>query len=128
MEKFERGEKITDLSLLPPCEANLKHHIVRANYVTLIFTNAYHLIFNLAETINHGLDVRGRIMWGSVCHQDVVGQWLINYQVDEGNTDILRNTDWKMILMLQWKRMMIKDFFRHLQYLAYCRVLCVSTR
>ena len=33
MQKFEKEGKVLDLSLLPPCKANLQLHIMRANYV-----------------------------------------------------------------------------------------------
>jgi hypothetical protein len=36
-DKFNKEKKIIDLSLMPPCQSNLHHHIMRANYVAYIF-------------------------------------------------------------------------------------------
>ena len=36
MHKFEKEGKVFDLSLLPPCKANLQLHIIRANYGAFI--------------------------------------------------------------------------------------------
>ena len=35
--KLNKEKKIIDLSLMPPCQSNLHHHIMRANYVAYIF-------------------------------------------------------------------------------------------
>jgi hypothetical protein len=35
--KFNKKEKIIDVSLMPPCQSNLHNHIMRANYVVYIF-------------------------------------------------------------------------------------------
>ena len=56
--------KIVTLSLLPTlpsCEANVQYyHIVRAEYVALIFRNSNQMILSLEGLINLGLDERGR--------------------------------------------------------------------
>ena len=54
LQNFEREKKIIDLSLLPPCQANLKLHTMRANYVASIFRKADRLFLNLEEPMNHG--------------------------------------------------------------------------
>ena len=43
-KKFNKDEKIIDLSLMPPCESNLHYHIMRANYVTNVFRLAEQII------------------------------------------------------------------------------------
>ena len=78
---------------MPPCETNLKLHIMRANYAASIFRNANRLILNLEEPINHGWDERGRVMWSSICYPDDLSQLLINYEEDAENTDIVQNSD-----------------------------------
>ena len=93
LQKFEKEKIIIDLSLLPPCKANLKHHIMRANYVALMFRNANRLILNLEEPINHGWNERGRVMWSSVCYPDDVSELLMDYEEEEENTDIAQNSD-----------------------------------
>ena len=49
LQKFESGKKITDLSSLPPCQANLKLHIKRSNYVASIFRQAGCLMMDLDD-------------------------------------------------------------------------------
>ena len=66
VQKLEREKKMLDLSLLllfPSCEANVKYHIMRAEYVALIFRNDNQLIFNLEDPINHDWNERIRVKW-----------------------------------------------------------------
>ena len=72
LQRFEKEKKVIDISLLPPCETNLKLHIIRANYVASIFRKANHLILDLDESTNHGWDERGEVVWSSVCFSDDV--------------------------------------------------------
>ena len=64
LQKLEREKEVVNLSLLPTlpsCEANVQYfHIVRAEYVALIFRNSNQMILNLEGLINLGLDERGR--------------------------------------------------------------------
>ena len=80
MQKFEKEKKIIDLSYLPPCEANLISHIMRANHVALIFRKANRLILIQED---HGWDERGRVMWSNAFYPDDISQVLINHAEDE---------------------------------------------
>ena len=91
LQKFEKRNKIIDLSLLPPCEANLKYHIMRAFYVALMFRNANQLILSLEDPINHGWDERGRVKWSTTCYPDDISQLIINHAEDEENTAFLHD-------------------------------------
>ena len=87
--------RIIDLSLLPPCEANLKYNIMRAHYGALMFRNANRLILNLENTINHGWDEKGRAKWSTACYPDDISQLLIHYAKDEENTAFLHDIDFE---------------------------------
>ena len=65
-QKFESEKKITDLTLLPPIQANLKLHIKRSNYVASIFRQADCLMMDLDDPANHGWDERGAVVWSDV--------------------------------------------------------------
>ena len=93
LQKFEREKKIIDLSLLPPCQANLKLHTMRANYVASIFRKADRLFLNLEEPMNHGWDERGRVIWSSVCYPDDVSELLITCEEHEENEDFSETSD-----------------------------------
>lgn len=95
LQKFDKEKKVIDLSLLPPCETNLKLHIIRANYVASIFRKANHLILDLDEPTNHGWDERGEVIWSSVCYPDDVSELLIGQEEveDEDEFDLVQNSD-----------------------------------
>ena len=57
MQRFEKDNKIIDLSLLPPCKSNLKLHVIRANYVAWIYRNACNLIVQPGPPENAGWNV-----------------------------------------------------------------------
>ena len=80
---------------MPPCEANLKYHIMRANYVALMFRNANQLILNLEDPINHGWDERGRVKWSTACYPDDISQLLIRHAKDVENTAFLHDIDFE---------------------------------
>ena len=50
-KKLETEKKIVDLSLLPPCQLNVKLHIMCTNYVASIFRNTDHLILDLKDPL-----------------------------------------------------------------------------
>ena len=94
LQRFEKEKKVIDISLLPPCETNLKLHIIRANYVASIFRKANHLIIDLDEPTNHGWDERWEVIWSSVCFPDDVSELLIGQEVeDEDELDFVQNSD-----------------------------------
>ena len=62
LQRFESDKKKTKLNLLPPCQANLKLHIKRSNYVASIFRQAGCLMMDLDDPANHGWDERGSVV------------------------------------------------------------------
>ncbi len=64
-EKFDKKKKIVDLSLLPPCKANLQYHIIRSNYVADIFRHADQLVLAVKDPANHGWDRDRKIVWSN---------------------------------------------------------------
>jgi hypothetical protein len=92
LQRFEKEKKVIDISLLPPCETNLKLHIIRANYVASIFRKANHLIIDLDEPTNHGWDERWEVIWSSVCFPDDVSELLIGQEVED-ELDFVQNSD-----------------------------------
>eukprot|EP00794_Sanderia_malayensis_P008687 gene8687-biopygen6960 len=90
-QKFEREKKIVDLSLSPPCQANLKLHIMRANYVASIFRNANRLILDLEDPSSNGWDERSRVVWSGICYPDDVCELLVNYEENEDRSDVVHS-------------------------------------
>ena len=66
-KKFEREKKITDFSLLLPCEANF---------------------LNPEDQTSHGWDETWRVIWSNVCYSKDVFQLLIGYEENEENTHV----------------------------------------
>ena len=61
LQKFDSVKKLTSLTLLPPCHANLKHHIKRSNDMASILRHAGCLTMNLDDPANHGWDERDQL-------------------------------------------------------------------
>ena len=97
LQKFESEKKITDLSLLPPCQATLKLHIKRSNYVASIFRQAGCLMMDLDDPANHGWDERGSVVWSDVCYPDDVAELLLLNELvnDDGDdeADLIEGDD-----------------------------------
>ena len=53
-DKYNKDKKIVDLCMLPPCQKNLRHHIIRSNYVAYMFRHANNLHLNLEASSLHG--------------------------------------------------------------------------
>ena len=51
---------------MPPCASNLRHHIMRANYVAYIFQHADQLQMDFESPDGHGWDADGNVVWTSV--------------------------------------------------------------
>ncbi len=87
LQKFENENKITDLSLLPPCQSNLKLHIKRSNYVASIFRQAGCLMMDLDDPANHGWDESGSVAWSDKCYPDDVTELLLSNENENGDDD-----------------------------------------
>ena len=97
LQKFENEKKITDLSLLPPCQSNLKLHIKRSNYVASIFRQAGRLMMDLDDPANHGWDESGSVVWSDVCYPDDVAELLLSNKIvstdDDDGADLIDGSD-----------------------------------
>eukprot|EP00794_Sanderia_malayensis_P002605 gene2605-biopygen2134 len=78
MQKLEREKKIIDLSLLPPCKENLRLHILRANYVAMIFRQANGLMLQLDAPVDHGWNEAGSVRWSDTCYPEDISELLLN--------------------------------------------------
>eukprot|EP00794_Sanderia_malayensis_P010661 gene10661-biopygen8528 len=74
VQKFEREKKIIDLSLLPPCKENLRLHILRANYVAMIFWQANGLMLQLDAQVDHGWNESGSVRWSDTCYPEDISE------------------------------------------------------
>ena len=77
-QKFNKDEKIIDLSLMPPCESNLHHHIMRSNYVAYLFRRADRLMMHLEKSDRHGWDTEGKVVWSDICYPDDINELLLD--------------------------------------------------
>ena len=97
LQKFENEKRITDLSLLPPCQSNLRLHIQRSNYVASIFRQAGCLMMDLDDPANHGWDERGSVVWSDVCYPDDVAELLLTNEIvnddDDDRVDLMEGDD-----------------------------------
>ena len=97
LQKFENEKKITDLSLLPPFQSNLKLHIKRLNYVASIFRQAGRLMMDLDDPANHGWDESGSVVWSDVCYPDDAAELLLSNKIvstdDDDGADLIDGSD-----------------------------------
>ena len=75
-KKHKRENKIADLSSLPPCQAVLRYHCQRANYVADIWRHSSKLMIQLEDVENHGRFQSGDIFWYNVAFPDDVEDML----------------------------------------------------
>ena len=82
-QKFNKDKKIVDLSLMPPCKTNLSYHILRANYVALLFRQADHLVMNLESPEGYGWNADGKVIWSNVSYPDEMNKLLLVEESEE---------------------------------------------
>ena len=87
-KNFERDEKVTDLSLLPPCKSSLEKHILRANYVARISRQARKPIVEIEEPQNHGWNEDCSVDWVSEPYPENVAELLIDRQDSANDNEI----------------------------------------
>jgi hypothetical protein len=58
--------------VMPPCQSNLHHHIMRANYVAYIFWHADQLLVELESPDEHGWDGDGNVVWSDICYPEEI--------------------------------------------------------
>ena len=62
-KKYEKDDKIIDISLLPPCQSVLLLHAKRANFVAKILKCSNEAKPQIPDVEMHGWDVNGKIKW-----------------------------------------------------------------
>ena len=88
MQRFEKDNKITDLSLFPPCKSNLRLHVMRANYVAWIYRNACSLIIEPEPTENAGWDEDCNVQWSLDSYPDDVAEMLIDHDNNSSDDEL----------------------------------------
>ena len=61
-EKYNKNKTVIELSLLPPCQANLVFHLQRANYVAFLMRSTT-LKPNIEHYTKHGWSEDGQAIW-----------------------------------------------------------------
>ena len=92
-QKLEKENKVIDLSFMPPCEANLKLHIMRANYVASIFRKADRLILDLEDHTSHGWSDRGQVIWSNDCYPKDITELLLTEEEVENVSSSVYESD-----------------------------------
>ena len=93
---FSRDERITDLSLLPPCKSSLLLHISRANYVARIWRQASLPLMDVEAAEMHGWKDDLSEEWVTVPYPDDILELLIDIdddELDERGIDVGEETD-----------------------------------
>ena len=70
VQKFKKKHKIIGLILLLACQTNLELHMKRANYVRVIYRQAYCLNLLPEDPRNQGTDDKGNLVWGNICYPE----------------------------------------------------------
>ena len=78
---------------MPPCEANLKLHIMRANYVASIFRKADRLILDLGDHKSHGWSDRGQVIWSNDCYPKDITELLLTEEEVENVSSLVYESD-----------------------------------
>ena len=82
-KKYEKEEKIIDISMLPPCESVLLLHAKRANFVAKILRSSNEPQVEIPDISMHGWDVNMKIKWLEKEFPDDIEDLLIDSNIDE---------------------------------------------
>ena len=89
-EKYNKNKTIIELSLLPPCRANLIHHLKRINYVSYLMRSASFKP-DIDHYTEHGWTADGGSIWSQEHIPDDIQQIqyddAIAHQVDDEEID-----------------------------------------
>ena len=88
LQRFEKDNKIIDLSLLPPCKSNLRLHVMRANYVAWIYRNACSLIIEPESTENAGWNEDCNVQWSLDSYPDDVAEMLLDHDNNSSDDEL----------------------------------------
>ena len=89
--KFDKGKKVVDFNVLPPCRNNLKYHIIRSNYVAHIFRDTNQLVLDIEKAENQGWDEEGKVCWSDECYPEEVLDFPL--EKEHGGEDSLSDND-----------------------------------
>ena len=76
-----------------PCEANLKLHIMCANYIASIFRKEDRLILDLEDHTSRGWSNRRQVIWSNVCYPKDITKLLLNEKEVENMLSLMHESD-----------------------------------
>lgn len=79
---FDKDQKVTDLSLLPPCKSSLFKHMQRANYVARMWRQSSRPIMEIDAPTSHGWKEDLSEDWVHEPYPDDVSEILVNKDLD----------------------------------------------
>ena len=82
-KNYSRENRITDLSLLPPCQSSLFLHIKRANYVARIWRQASTPIMEIEDPKHHGWQEDLTEEWVTVPFPEDITELLVDMTEEE---------------------------------------------
>ena len=95
-EKYNKSKKVIELSMLPPCKANLIFHVQRSNYVAYLMRSTV-LKPNVEHFTDHGWSEDGKAIWckdylpdemADVLYDDAVESKKKENQENEGTEEL----------------------------------------
>eukprot|EP00794_Sanderia_malayensis_P012447 gene12447-13734_t len=85
--RLRRDNRISDLSVLPPCNRTTEIHIKRANFVALMWKMAKSPMLNLEDPSQHGWTGDLEPDWGTEPYPEDIEQLLVRDNVDAASVD-----------------------------------------
>ncbi len=85
--RLRRDNRISDLSVQPPCNRTTEIHIKRANFVALMWKMAKSPMLNLEDPSQHGWTGDLEPDWGTEPYPEDIEQLLVRDNVDAASVD-----------------------------------------
>ena len=92
-KNYSRENRITDLSLLPPCHSSLLLHINRANYVARIWQQASTPIMEIEDPKYHGWQEDLTEEWVTVPFPEDITELLVDMTEEEFEAEVAEAED-----------------------------------
>lgn len=80
---FTKDQKVTDLSLLPPCKSSLLKHIQRANYVARMWRQSSRATMETDTPISHGWKDDLSVDWVTKPYPEDICELLVSQDLDD---------------------------------------------
>ncbi len=77
-KNFTKDQRVTDLSLLPPCKSSLLRHIQRANYVARIWRQSSRPMMQIDTPTLHGWKQDLSVDWVHEPYPDNINELSVN--------------------------------------------------